>query len=68
MADKNKQIRILADTSINNVLVPAGRVATLPPQEADQYVKQQVADDSKDAVDYALSVNSLVIDPYATAE
>lgn len=60
MADK--EIRMLSEHTVNNVKVPAGRVAKLPEATAKALVKEGLADDNADAVAYAKTENAEVID------
>lgn len=56
------QLRILTNTTINNVAVPAGRVAKVDAATGKALVEGGIADPAKEAIDYALTENPDVID------
>ena len=75
MADKDatttqpavKKIRILSDININGKPIKPNTVVTVPADVADNLVAQGIADDSDAAIEYALTVNPDVVNPFANA-
>lgn len=65
---KKVQVRILADTTLQGTKLIPGRVANLLIDDAAALKAQGIADDEPKSVEYALTENKIVIDPYATAE
>ncbi len=66
MAAKDKtadqELRFLSGYTLNGVSIPAGRVAKVPGAVVKALVKDGVADDTPEAVTYALTENAEVID------
>lgn len=65
MAEKTQpttNLRILSNTTINGVAVPAGRVAKVDAGPGKSLIEGGIADPSKEAVDYALTENPEIID------
>ena len=62
------QVRILVDTTINDIKVPAGLVAKVDAETTKSLVEGGIADPSKEAVEYALTENAEVIDTTAKPE
>lgn len=63
--DVVNQVRILVDTTINDVKVPAGRVAKVDSETVKSLEEGGIADSVKEAVEYALTENAEVIDTIA---
>jgi hypothetical protein len=59
------KVRILVDTTINDIKVPAGRVAKVDAETTKSLIEGGIADPSKAGVQYALTENAEVIDTTA---
>lgn len=57
-------VRMLSGIEIHGVKIPAGRAAALNKYLAISLVADGVADDDQAAIDYALSENPWIIDPF----
>lgn len=61
MAEKTKNVRVLVAVAVEGIEYPANTALALPAKLADVLVKAGQADDTAEAVDYALTQGELVV-------